>query len=193
MSPEIAGLLTRFTTVNHHLAVGAPTSSLLANLTLLPLVYELDTLANANEVNFSIAVDDLAFSGLKARALLPEAIAMIRAAGHAVPNRKVKVMSSRERQLVTGLGVNSALSVPREKLLAIEKRIVSAGARGSVSDREHRSISGQLAYVESVSPKRATRLRAASSYVVDDRALDSSRIRWERRRCKRSRACLAAP
>lgn len=69
-SPPVARLLTRLTTFNRHLPQGAPTSPLLANLVIWMIDEPIRKLCDDLLVAYSTWIDDLAFSGERARELI---------------------------------------------------------------------------------------------------------------------------
>lgn len=81
-SSEIASLLTKLTTFQKRLPQGAPTSSILANFTLLPMHDEICAIAKKFDLRCSIYVDDIAFSGVSAYEAIDEIIYAIQRHGH---------------------------------------------------------------------------------------------------------------
>lgn len=118
---EAARILTRLTTVDDGLPAGAPTSPRLANLVNVRLDARLEGLARANGATYTRYADDLTFSFAEDR---PPAIRQViratkRFLGHdgyvLHEGRKLRIRRGHERQIVTGLVVNSRPALPRER------------------------------------------------------------------------------
>jgi RNA-directed DNA polymerase len=67
VGPPIAALLTRLTTVRGHLPQGAVTSGYVGNLVLLSVSTRIEAVAESLGCSVTFYVDDIAFSGAKAR------------------------------------------------------------------------------------------------------------------------------
>ena len=99
-SDEIAGVLTQLCTVRHRLPQGAPTSAALANLVLLPLHRKLLKLGDELGLACSFYIDDIAFSGDRAREVVEPACRLLTEAGHPVKSQKTAVMTQHEEIVV---------------------------------------------------------------------------------------------
>lgn len=148
-SPDLAGLLTRLTTLHFRLPQGAPTSPLLANLTLLPLYRDISSLIEDRGLFFSIFVDDIVVSGSEARAAIGPIIDIIHKHGHAVAPNKKRIMPQGNRQLITGSVVNRELSVGRSYIDETRRMIYNAAVAGQISQRDLLSITGRIKHVGS--------------------------------------------
>ncbi len=152
-SRDVARLLTRLTTFDGSLPVGAPTSPALANLVLLHGPdQELLAVAAQRELRFSRYVDDVAFSGERAVTAIRPAVATLRRHGFRVSHRKLSLASRAVRQAVTGLTVNEKVNLPRsfhKRLRALEhiaKNLPTPAARGAYEVR----INGHVSYRDSI-------------------------------------------
>lgn len=128
-------LLTRLTTHNSHLPQGAPTSPRLSNLINYRMDARLEAMiARITEGDgcYSRYADDLTFSVAHERpddaaSIVRHASAIVRDEGYALHRkRKTHILRHGQRQLVTGLVVNHAVNLPREKrrwLRAVEHRL----------------------------------------------------------------------
>src|SRR5207248_2795265 len=112
-------LLTRLVTINCALPEGAPTSSKLAGLALIPLYEELNELAREMALEFSMFVDDIGLSGERAELAIERAVRVMQHHGYRVRANKIRVMRANAAQRVTGLSVNRKLSVDRDFVRAI--------------------------------------------------------------------------
>ena len=92
-SPKISSLLTRLTTFERHLPQGAPTSTALANLVLYSVDKPIREFCRAKSIVYSTWVDDLAFSGDDARAVIQVAVDALRIHGFAISHKKLQVMT----------------------------------------------------------------------------------------------------
>lgn len=186
-SPKLAGILTKLTTFHRRLPQGASTSAYLAALVTEPLHLALLDFARANNLNFTQFVDDLAFSGdAGAQALVPTIVSIVQKHGFALSRAKVEIMPAKRQQVVTGVVVNRGLSAGAERLSEIREQIADYREALFVLAAEHRSLEGKLAFVESLRPAQAERLRRYALLCMPDVAdlppvLKSSTV--ERRPC----------
>jgi len=161
-SPKIAATLTRLTTFERHLPQGAPTSSLLANLVLFSVDEEIRAECARLGVTYSTWVDDLAFSGRDAQAVIDVAIQCLRRAGFSVSHRKLKRMGPGTRKLLNGVVLNRFPGVLKERLSRLRSGIHKL-KNGEVSPQERetyvRRLQGGISYVSSIEPRKAAKLR----------------------------------
>ncbi len=117
---DVCMMLTRLCTLYGHLPQGAPTSPAISNLLLLPVDEALSEWGRSRELCYSRYADDITFSGEIDAALQFEIIGKIKrelaAAGLQLNAAKTKRYHHGNRQLVTGLVVNSQVGAAREKI-----------------------------------------------------------------------------
>jgi hypothetical protein len=101
-SPKIAKLLTMLTTFERRLPQGAPTSPALANLLIWSIDKRVRIECERLGVVYSTWLDDLAFSGDEARALIQIAVETFRTEGLKFSHRKIKIMGPKEVKTLTG-------------------------------------------------------------------------------------------
>jgi hypothetical protein len=114
--------------------------------------------------------DDLAFSGGESfdrgvERFATHVAAILHEEGFHVNHRKTRIMRQGVRQHLAGLVVNERLNVARadfDRLKAILTNCVRFGAEGQNRDahphfRSH--LEGRIAFIESINPARAKRLR----------------------------------
>ena len=164
-SPEVAGLLTKLTTYEHHLAQGFPTSSAIANLVLAPIVPRLEGLCAQHNCEMTLYQDDLTISGDNyIPKLVPLLSRIFQQAGFQVHPDKVKVMPREEHQEVTGWTVNRKVNTSKKQyrqLRAILHRCSIDGIE-VVADRplddfrDH--LRGRIQRVNEVNPSRGQQL-----------------------------------
>lgn len=158
-SEEIAKLLTRLTTYKTYLPQGAPTSTILANLSLIPMFTEMKRIASKNGLSLTLFVDDISLSGPNADKFVDQFIKIIQKNGHAVRQKKVKIMRQAKRQEVTGIVVNKKHSVPKKKIQLYRDTIFALSKKGDlISEKDLNSILGKIEFVRNVSSNQAKEL-----------------------------------
>lgn len=160
--PTIARLLTQLTSFKRHLPQGAPTSTALANLVLHEAGVELRRASVALDLVHTTFVDDLTFSGEKAREVLGVAAESLRKAGFRLPHRKIKIMGPRVQKKVTGAVLGAKLNVPKDKkskARAALHRLSLAQPSSEEWETAERSAMGLIAHVASIDKKLAGTLR----------------------------------
>lgn len=155
-SNEIASLLTKLTTFQHRLPQGAPTSSMLVNLVLLPLHQQIEDLAKEKGLNFTIYVDDITISGDNAVDVIREIVDLIHKNGYGVRRRKIQCMTANTQQIVTGLVVNKRVGIPKSKKRQIIQDIMQLSHSVCADEQKIKSLLGSIAYVKSISIKDGT-------------------------------------
>jgi RNA-directed DNA polymerase len=162
-----------------HLPQGAPTSPALANLAAWRLDRRLDALARSHGAAMTRYADDLAFGGDSAFArslpfFIPRAAAIALEEGFSINHRKTRVMHRDQRQQLCGLVVNDHPSLPRPETDNLRALLFNAARFGPGSQnrtghpRFRAHLEGRIAWIASITPGRARRLRALFD-----------RIRWE--------------
>jgi RNA-directed DNA polymerase len=102
-SPQISRLLTQLTTYCGRLPQGAPTSTSLANLVMHNVGSEVRNVSDLLGTTHTTFVDDLTFSGERAREALNPTVQILRASGFPLPHRKIKIKSAGDQKAVTGV------------------------------------------------------------------------------------------
>ena len=150
---RIARLLTQLASFKRHLPQGAPTSTTLANLVLHEAGVEVRRACAALGLVHTTFVDDLTFSGEKAREVLGVAAETLRKAGFRLPHRKIKIMGPRVQKKVTGAVLGAKLNVPKDKKSKVRAALhrVSLANPGSTEwETARRSAMGLIAHVASI-------------------------------------------
>ena len=154
-----ADLLTSITTWNDQLPQGAPTSTGLANLSMTRVDVRVGKLARCHDFTYTRFVDDLTISGtsrlLDFRKLL---VRIVEEEGFRINPQKQRTMHSGERQIVTGLVVNTKLNLPREKRTIIRRNVAQFSRLRSQRASALNSIRGQISWVSSVNCALGRRL-----------------------------------
>lgn len=141
-SEEAADILTRLTIWQNGLPQGAPTSPRLANLVNFHMDARLQALAVAFGGSYTRYADDLTFSfanprDVKAEAFLKHVSRIVRECGYEMHGReKLRVMTYKSRQSVTGLVVNQKVDLPRKvrKWLRAVENHKANGREATLSD-----------------------------------------------------------
>ena len=159
-----------------HLPQGAPTSPRLANLCAWSMDCRLSALARRCGLVYSRYVDDLAFSPVQAegsewsaaqrRGFLALVTRIVIRSGFALNVRKTAWLGRAQRQVLTGVTVNSHPNWPRPDYEAFKALLHNCRRWGPQSQnraghfrfREH--LQGRLAYLAQIHPQRAEKLRS---------------------------------
>ena len=149
-SQEVSSMLTKLTTYRYCVPQGTPTSTMVANLCLVPTKEKIRKLLPKN-INLSFLVDDITFSGDGAYLYIESVIRILQKAGYSVRDKKIESMGSAHRQVATKLTVNKRISVPKP---TIKKYVLDAKNDTSI---EKASTMGRINFVKHVSPRQGRR------------------------------------
>lgn len=169
-STEIANLLTRLTTFQGCLPQGAATSTLLANLLLLPMHDEIAEFCKARGLRMSFWVDDIVVSGALGKSDTPALVRIVANHGYTLSWKKIRVQPRSRRQEVPGCVVNAGLSRGRRRegragLADYRREILEVAARGPTPQALQR-LRGRIASVRQVSARQGDALeRLARGHV----------------------------
>ena len=159
--------LAALTTKDGVLPQGAPTSPALANLVCKRMDLRLQGLAASVDAKYTRYADDLTFSGPEnIIAVMPLVRKIVEEEGFAVAEEKTRIMRNGRRQEVTGLVVNENVSLPRD----VRRRLRAAAHHQATSQPLHwdnkpmseESFAGRLAFLQSVQPDVAVKLKRKS-------------------------------
>lgn len=154
-SPEISKILTMLTTYDRRLPQGAPTSPALANLLIWSIDEPIRALCASLGLAYSTWLDDLAFSGERAREIIQPMIEIFQGEGLAFSHRKIRIMGARETKNLTGTRLGrKTVRVPSTFCSQVRAGIHNLKI-GRVEDSEieryvHQLI-GRLRYIDGVS------------------------------------------
>lgn len=161
-SPEIATLLTKLTSFERHLPQGASTSTPLANILICAIDKRIRDECERMGVKYSTWVDDLAFSGVKARNVIPVVISALRGVGLRVSRKKISVMGPKSRKVLNGIVLGQGPGVPRERLARLRSGIhkLSVGLVSAKDEDEYiRSLVAQVCQAETINVGQVRKLR----------------------------------
>ncbi len=158
VAKDVADLLTRLTTVNHHLPQGAPTSPVLANMVMLRAFEEIVGRASRIGVRVTSWLDDFAFSGARAREAIGFAYDAFGKLGLRISRKKTYIFrSDRVAQRVTGLVLNRTASLGRKRLREF-RRAISEARIEHVTEYQLQRVRGQHAFAGMVNERQAAAL-----------------------------------
>lgn len=152
-SEEVSSLLTKLCTYRGCLPQGAPTSSALLNIYLIPLCLKLRNHFKEDNFDITFWVDDIAFSGKKAFLHIQYVAREIQKMGLALRASKIKIMRKGSHQEVAGLTVNDIVSVPQRKL----KKYLEDVNWESTEATE--SLLGRMNYIDTINPNQGKNFR----------------------------------
>ena len=168
-SASIAALLTRLTTREHHLPKGSSTSTTLANLSLFSVDQPIREACEKASVRYSTWVDDLAFSGMRAREILPLVVETLGDAGFKISRRKVRVMGPGTRQSLNGIVIGRFPNVLQERTKQLRSGIHKLRV-GEIPPKERQSyvcrLRSSIVQVASINPRTGDRLLAQLNAVI---------------------------
>ena len=171
---EVLEVLTHLTTFRRRLPQGSPSSPMLGNLVLLPLYDRVAQMCNKMNLDCSFYIDDITISGKNARDAIEPVIGFIRDLGYSVRSKKVNANPSNGSQVVTGLSVNSKVSVTRRRLESIRREIIGLAKPVVGRERELESVRGKIAFVRMISPRKAVRLEELYSRLLPEHGSEDS-------------------
>ena len=159
---DVSRILTRLVTFEGQLPQGSPTSTVVANLVILPLAYRLYHLAEKHKCDYTQFVDDGTISGLgyieKLRPLIDKIILQSGFRASPKPSKRTTTYQSDE-QVVTGVRVNRKIDVPscKVKKIAEELRELDMKIKSGIkpSDSEIASAKGRIQFVATLNIKKA--------------------------------------
>jgi RNA-directed DNA polymerase len=177
-SPLVARLLTQLTTYGRHLPQGAATSPLLANLFIWMIDEPIRSICESLSVAYSTWIDDLAFSGDRARDLIQPAITTLAAHGLRVKRDKIKIMGPSAIKMLTGTRLGSRrVRAPKEKLSRIRSGIYKLRS-GLIEKQDEEAyilgLVGQLRFIKQICPGDISPYAAELASVCKGRVLDAS-------------------
>ncbi len=162
-SAPVASLLTRLTTCDFYLPQGAPTSPAIANLLLASFYGPILKACAAKGVVVTVWVDDLTFSGDRAREIIEVARQTLADNGFKASRKKLKILGPRDLKHITGprLG-RDAIRACHAKVSEVRAGINNLRSgrfttRGPAKDMQ--SLQGKIAFIRSVCATDAANLQ----------------------------------
>lgn len=134
--PPVAKLLTELTTFKWCLPQGAPTSSALANIYLASIYGPVCLTCEAKSITISTWVDDLVFSGSRAREVMENVRAVLAKSGLRLAEEKREILGSRSEKIVTGVRLGSRGPRAPHRVMKDLRSAIHRLATGLVSPEE---------------------------------------------------------
>ena len=166
--PRATFVLTELTTFNKHLPQGAPTSPFISNILCFPLDKRLNNFAEKNGLNYSRYADDIVFSGNRLKKSILKLIdKVVKDEGFKLATDKTKFVSSKNRQIVTGVVVNKKPNLTREKRRILRAIIHNCEIHGvfsqNLSKRHNfkKYLEGWISYLNMFDSKKASQLKSS--------------------------------
>ncbi len=176
-SPPVSRLLTQLTTFDRHLPQGAPTSPLLANLFVWMIDEPIRQMCESLSVTYSTWIDDLAFSGERARDLIQPAVSLLAANGLKVKREKIRIMGPSAIKLLTGTRLGSRqVRAPKDKISRVRSGIHKLRIGMVPPNDEERyvlGLVGQLRFIYQLCPRDACVYASELKEACKGRSLDS--------------------
>lgn len=181
-STPVATLLTQLTTYKRHLPQGAATSPLLANLFIWMIDERIRKTCDDLDVTYSTWIDDLAFSGVRAREVIQTAAAVFRRNGLRLSHRKMRIMGQCDIKVITGtrLGADQ-VRAPKEKLSRIRSGIHKLQLGIVPAEDEPQYVDGLVAhlrFIKQICPRDVSRCARQLQTAVAGKALTVSSARF---------------
>lgn len=170
---EVARILTRLVTLNGCIPQGSPTSTVIANLVIVPLATRLHALSEGHKCGYTQFVDDGSISGRgyieRLRPLIDKII--LQEGFRASPKEHKRQTKYRhQEQVVTGIKVNRRIDVPVVKMNGVQEEIkeLSRGIKKGrgVSAKKIRSLNGKVQHIKSLHQEKGDRLQSELGNVL---------------------------
>ena len=161
---DVAHWLTKLVTFKGQLPQGAPTSTVVANLVILPLCRRLKLLSLKHNSGYGQFVDDGTLSGPlyleNLRSLIEKILRQEGFQASPKPHKRT-TRYYWEEQIVNGVRVGKRIGVPQDKLYQIQEQIRSLQTRPqNVSfEKEYRSVRGRITWAMSLDKKKGRKLK----------------------------------
>jgi hypothetical protein len=163
---DVSRILTQLVTFEGQLPQGSPTSTVVANLVILPLAQRLHKLAEKHGCDYSQFVDDGTFSGPGyiegIRPLIDKIIQQAGFKASPKPHKRTTRYQSDE-QVVTGVKVNKRIDVPSQKVEKLREELCQLDIKMRTgtkpSDSEIASLKGKIQFVATLNAQKGNRFR----------------------------------
>lgn len=160
---DVSHWLTKLVIFKGQLPQGAPTSTVVANLVILPLCRRLELLASKHYSDYGQFVDDGTLSGPiyleNLRGLVEKIIRQEGFQASPKPHKR-RTRYYWQEQVVNGVRVDKGIGVPSDKLCQIHQQIRALRGRSSNTsfEKEYHSVRGRIAWVRSLDEKKGKKL-----------------------------------
>jgi hypothetical protein len=162
-SDSVSTMLTSLTTYKGYLPQGAPSSPLVANLLVWSIDRPLREAADHLGVSYSTWIDDLAFSGDKAREMIDPAFALLTKHGFRVSRKKLRIMGTNQRKVLNGSVLGSAAPRMTKQAISRVRAAIHNLACGRVPQRDReayiQSVLGKLGHIGFINSRQVVPLK----------------------------------
>lgn len=169
-SPSVASLLTKLTTFKRHLPQGAPTSPALANIFIWSVDGPIREKCVDLGVEYSTWIDDLAFSGDNARAIIQIAVETLRVNGLRISHKKTVIMGSGESKTLTGTRLGRRLLRAPKEICDRARAGIHNLERGLIAEHEkdtyYQKLRALIMHIQRICPKDSAGLENRLSALV---------------------------
>lgn len=127
MSDEVAVIIALLGTYKKALPTGAPTSPILSNIVCIKMDKQLEEFCLKSGLTYTRYADDLTFSSNQVikQEIIQNLKSIINASGFKLNEKKFRLISSKGKQVVTGLVVNKKVNVDRKYIRRIRAMLYS--------------------------------------------------------------------
>lgn len=151
---SVAVLLTKLCTYYDYVPQGAPTSAYISNLVLKDFDEEIGNFCTLRNIAYTRYSDDLTFSGdFSVKEVISFVKNKLQKRGYLLNKEKIKVITRKNRQSVTGIVVNEKLQANKEYRKSIRKEMYYINKFGLNSHLERKNISDKEKYLMSLKGK----------------------------------------
>lgn len=160
---DVAHWLTKLVTFKGQLPQGAPTSTVVANLVILPLCRRLKILSSKHNSDYGQFVDDGTLSGPlyleNLRNLIEKIIRQEGFQASPKPHKR-RTRYYWEEQVVNGVRVNKRIGVPQYKLYQIHEqiRLLQTCSANASFEKEYSSVRGRITWTTGLDKKKGRKL-----------------------------------
>lgn len=127
-------LLTNLCMYGNKLPTGAPTSGYISNIVMRSFDEKIGKYCKENNITYTRYSDDLSFSGdFELKELMDIVVRELKEKGFKLNKKKVKVISNKTRQQITGIIVNKKLNIRRSYKNKIRQEVYYIKKYGLVS------------------------------------------------------------
>lgn len=151
LPPSIKVLITHLCTYENYLPQGAPTSPMLSNLVLKNFDNYIGSYCKKQNINYTRYCDDLTFSGdFNPYYLINKVRAFLEEMGFNLNDKKTKIITRKNRQIITGLVVNKKINVPKQYRQKIRQEMYHINKYGLKSHLAYLNIKDKNQYIASL-------------------------------------------
>jgi RNA-directed DNA polymerase len=132
MSDEVAVIIALLGTYKKALPTGAPTSPILSNIVCIKMDKQLEEFCLKSGLTYTRYADDLTFSSNEVikQEIIQDLKGIINASGFKLNEKKFRLISSKGKQVVTGLVVNKKVNVDRKYIRRLRAMLHSWSKMG---------------------------------------------------------------